>query len=163
MWRLRRPCDWSTSTEYSPSQISVEVILNMVTGMWRHPIRRTVWGGNWGSAYSSHMSQVRVRPQSYPKRKTVQSTCRALSRLTCSLWGCLSPTDMWHVDFDCPRSCSCTCSQLHWHGTSPRQRSTLGGGNWVTRQFFLSYPQRSLCVLLGHSVLVHESFGLLRS
>jgi hypothetical protein len=26
-------------------------------------------------------------------------------------------------------------------------------------QFFLACPQRSLCVLCGHSVLVHESFG----
>jgi hypothetical protein len=25
-------------------------------------------------------------------------------------------------------------------------------------QFFLACPQRSFCVLLGHSVLVHESF-----
>jgi hypothetical protein len=35
---------------------------------------------------------------------------------------------------------------------------SLVGGNRVTRQFFLACPQRSLCVLLGHSVLVHESF-----
>jgi hypothetical protein len=30
----------------------------------------------------------------------------------------------------------------------------------VTLQFFLAYPQRSLCVLLGHSALVYESFEL---
>jgi hypothetical protein len=31
----------------------------------------------------------------------------------------------------------------------------------VTRQFFLACPKRSLCVLLGHSVSVHESCTLL--
>jgi hypothetical protein len=24
---------------------------------------------------------------------------------------------MWHMDFDCPKSCSCTYLQLHLHGT----------------------------------------------
>jgi hypothetical protein len=88
----------------------------------------------------------------FPKRKKVLSTCRELSRPIHSLWGCISQTHMLHVDIDCPQSCSCTCSQFHWHGTSSPRGSTLGGGNRVLR------PQWSLCVLLGRSVLVHESF-----
>jgi hypothetical protein len=79
-----------------------------------------------------------IQSQSFPKRKTFQSTCHALSEPTYSLWGCLCTTHMWHVDFDCPKSCSCTCLQPHWHETSPRLRSTLGGENRVTRQFFSS-------------------------
>jgi hypothetical protein len=97
------------------------------------------------------------RSQSFPKRKTVPSTCFTFNRPTRSLWGCHSPTHMWHMDFDCPKSCSCTCLQLHWHRTSPCPRSTLGGGNRVPLQFLLACPQRSSCVL-GHSVLVHEPF-----
>jgi hypothetical protein len=85
-------------------------------------------------------------------------TCLAFSRPRRPLWGWLSPTYMWHVDFDCPKSCSCTCLQLHWNGMSPHSRNTLGEGNRVTRQFFLACPQRSSCVLLDYSVLVHELF-----
>jgi hypothetical protein len=32
----------------------------------------------------------------------------------------------------------------------------------VTRQFFLAFPQRNLCVQLGHSVLVRKSFESLK-
>jgi hypothetical protein len=39
-----------------------------------------------------------IRAQSFPKIKTVQSSCRTLSGPTRSLLGCLSPIDMWHMD-----------------------------------------------------------------
>jgi hypothetical protein len=63
---------------------------------------RIVRGGNWGSAYSSSMFKNERPVTVFPKRKKVQLTCRALSQSTRSLLGCLCPTYMWHVDFDCP-------------------------------------------------------------
>jgi hypothetical protein len=39
----------------------------------------------------------------------------------------------------------------------------LEGGNWVMLKFFLTCPQRSLCVLLGHAVLMHEYLKLVCS
>jgi hypothetical protein len=110
---------------------------------------RIVWDSNWSSAYSSSMSKYE-RPVTVFSEKKNCPINYALS--------CLFPTHMWHVYFNCPKSCSCTCLQLHWHGTSPHPKITLGGGNRVTRHFFPGCPQRSLCVLLGHVVLVHGSF-----
>jgi hypothetical protein len=37
-----------------------------------------VWGGIWGSVYSSACPSTNVRSQNFPKIKTVPSTCRAL-------------------------------------------------------------------------------------
>jgi hypothetical protein len=48
---------------------------------------------------------------------------------------------------------------LTWNITSSEKHTwRRKSGDTVTRQFFLACPQRSLCVLLGYSVLVHESF-----
>jgi hypothetical protein len=49
-------------------------------------------------------------------------------------------------------------STVFWFATPRSPRSTFGGGNRVASQFFLACPQQNLCMLLGHSVLVHETF-----
>jgi hypothetical protein len=55
---------------------------------------RIVWGGNWGSASSPSLSKYDRSVTVFSKKKTAQSTRPVLSRLTRSLWGCLSPTHM---------------------------------------------------------------------
>jgi hypothetical protein len=44
-----------------------------------------------------------------------------------------------------------------YNSTDMERHLVRDGGNRVMRQFLLACTQQSLCVLLGHFVLVHES------
>jgi hypothetical protein len=72
-------------------------------------------------------------------------------RLTCDMWILTAPNPAVVPVYNSSD-----------HGMLPRLSSTLGRGNRVTPQFFLTCSERSLCVLLGHSALVDESFEILR-